>query len=165
MLETTIPRYHGPSIIEFASIQMRIKSFETCLNNLINPEIFSEAGFFHLCGYDTLQCFSCGLILLSWQENDCPWGEHIKYSTGCSHLYLNKVSDWSQLLRSKHFGSHSDEKKSKLGPECIICLDKNRGVCFYPCEHLLVCTNCAAANTNCPLCRSEIHFAVRVAIA
>ena len=45
--------------------------------------------------------------------------------------------------------------------ECIVCMERPRAVllvCAPPrvCNHLLVCTTCAAALAECPNCRATI---------
>lgn len=44
---------------------------------------------------------------------------------------------------------------------CAVCLDGDKSVLFLPCQHLVACVNCAAAVSNCPMCRTPITKAVR----
>ncbi|CAL1261264.1 unnamed protein product [Larinioides sclopetarius] len=44
---------------------------------------------------------------------------------------------------------------------CKICMDKEVGIVFLPCGHLLACTDCAPALKLCPMCRKTIQAIVR----
>ncbi|KAF8785531.1 baculoviral IAP repeat-containing protein 7-B-like isoform X2 [Argiope bruennichi] len=44
---------------------------------------------------------------------------------------------------------------------CKICMDKEVGIVFLPCGHLLACTDCAPALKLCPMCRKAIQAIVR----
>jgi hypothetical protein len=45
---------------------------------------------------------------------------------------------------------------------CIICCEKEREVCFFPCRHVPCCQDCASKVTRCPVCRESIDDGVRV---
>lgn len=55
------------------------------------------------------------------------------------------------------------EENKRLRDErlCKICADKELGVVFIPCGHLVTCTTCAASLNNCPVCRSTITSLVK----
>jgi len=55
------------------------------------------------------------------------------------------------------------EENKRLRDErlCKICADKDLGVVFIPCGHLVTCTTCAASLNNCPVCRSTITSLVK----
>lgn len=62
----------------------------------------------------------------------------------------------------------SEEQKLKQELEelrdrkkCKVCWDKDVSVLFLPCAHLVVCTECAPALRNCPVCRAAIRGTVR----
>ncbi|XP_077525641.1 death-associated inhibitor of apoptosis 2-like isoform X1 [Haemaphysalis longicornis] len=44
---------------------------------------------------------------------------------------------------------------------CKVCLDAEVGVVFLPCGHLVACSACASALSNCPVCRAAIAAAAR----
>ncbi|XP_076066406.1 putative inhibitor of apoptosis [Oratosquilla oratoria] len=48
--------------------------------------------------------------------------------------------------------------------QCRLCMDEEVGAVFMPCAHLLACGTCAASLTQCPLCRSDVHYTVQVII-
>lgn len=39
---------------------------------------------------------------------------------------------------------------------CCICMDRPRNIFFQPCGHVCVCSECAAAVRECPLCRTPV---------
>ena len=55
------------------------------------------------------------------------------------------------------------EENTRLKEErlCKVCADKELGVVFIPCGHLVTCTTCAASLNNCPVCRSTITSLVK----
>eukprot|EP01063_Lacrimia_lanifica_P035121 TRINITY_DN6624_c0_g4_i1.p1 TRINITY_DN6624_c0_g4~~TRINITY_DN6624_c0_g4_i1.p1 ORF type:complete len:393 (+),score=49.86 TRINITY_DN6624_c0_g4_i1:1164-2342(+) len=42
--------------------------------------------------------------------------------------------------------------------ECVICLERPRGVILYPCGHRCACVACADRLSRCPVCRAEIEY-------
>ena len=48
---------------------------------------------------------------------------------------------------------------SKNLKDCIICMDQDRSILFYPCLHLIVCQDCAETNVRdeCPECHKAIE--------
>ncbi|XP_064600153.1 baculoviral IAP repeat-containing protein 7-like [Liolophura sinensis] len=86
------------------------------------------------------------------------------------HLAQNANSATS--LGSDVTGANSDiveeahsllEENRMLREEmtCKICMDRESSVVFLPCGHLVCCTECAPALTNCPICRATIKGSVR----
>ena len=49
--------------------------------------------------------------------------------------------------------------------ECRVCRDKEVGVVFLPCGHLVTCTSCAPTVAECVVCRTRISSSVRVYMA
>ena len=39
---------------------------------------------------------------------------------------------------------------------CVVCRKKRRNILFLDCSHLLVCSDCVAGITKCPVCRCYI---------
>jgi len=54
--------------------------------------------------------------------------------------------------------SSSDEERDERASRvtCKVCLDKEIGVLFLPCGHLVACIQCGPGLVTCPLCRSKI---------
>lgn len=57
------------------------------------PENLSEAGFFYTGKNDEVVCYSCGHGIHSWEVEDDPWGEHIRWYSFCDHIELNKTKE------------------------------------------------------------------------
>ncbi|ODN01677.1 Death-associated inhibitor of apoptosis 2 [Orchesella cincta] len=52
-------------------------------------------------------------------------------------------------------------RKLREATLCKICMDNQVGIVFLPCGHLVSCTRCATALSNCALCRQPIKAVVR----
>ncbi|CUG93837.1 zinc finger protein, putative [Bodo saltans] len=40
---------------------------------------------------------------------------------------------------------------------CVVCLDNKSNCAFQPCQHMVVCSSCAAHCKECPVCREPIR--------
>lgn len=58
------------------------------------------------------------------------------------------------------------EKLQKLQREklCKICLDKDIGIVFIPCGHLVACKECSESLIKCPICCGNIMQKVKTYI-
>ena len=83
---------------------------------------------------------------------------------------LQHLGSWSlPQSRSLHGGAirneendlESENRRLKEQRTCKICMDKEIGVVFLPCGHLICCVQCAPALKDCPLCRQPIHGTVK----
>lgn len=54
-----------------------------------------------------------------------------------------------------------ENRRLKDQRTCKICMDREIGVVFLTCGHLISCVQCAPALTNCPLCRQTIIGTVK----
>lgn len=45
--------------------------------------------------------------------------------------------------------------------ECIICMEFNKDIIFYPCKHYYCCKSCSKSINLCPICRSIIIFKIK----
>lgn len=54
-----------------------------------------------------------------------------------------------------------ENRRLKDQRTCKICMDREIGVVFLPCGHLISCVNCAPALKDCPLCRQPISGTVK----
>lgn len=45
--------------------------------------------------------------------------------------------------------------------DCIICMDADKNVVFYPCKHFYCCNKCSKSLKLCPICRSEIILKIK----
>lgn len=56
-------------------------------------------------------------------------------------------------------------EKLKEQMQCKVCMDRDVGVVFIPCGHLVTCTRCAPGLSKCAVCRKIIQSTVRVYMA
>lgn len=135
-----------------------------------------EAGFFYTGRGDQVQCFSCGVTINDWEEDDDPWVQHAVWQPDCKFL---------QLLRDKEFiescvANYTEKEKtgskrieiernpydrqismaSSLGTGdadgnnlCKLCYLEERNTVFLPCGHVVACAKCALSVDKCPVCR------------
>lgn len=68
----------------------RLLSFYDPLNSWpvisIRPSVLARYGFYYTKHLDIVRCFSCNLILGSWQNGDDPLHDHIELRPDCSFL-------------------------------------------------------------------------------
>lgn len=161
MQSITVPQFFGPIMTDYISLQKRINSFSDCVNLEINSRCYAEAGFFYSKSLNLIQCYSCGLLLTSF-ESDNPWNEHAKKETNCPHFYLNRGCELAVQKRNLHESSSCNEIEPHL--KCLSCSINKKEIGFHPCEHIVVCSLCAASFYRCPHCGRKIYFALRVRI-
>ena len=79
-------QFSSPDLIFYEN---RLKTFD-----LWPPQIqqnkfqLSKTGFFYTGKNDTVECFSCGLMLCPLQKNDEPFIEHKVHSSNCLFLQI-----------------------------------------------------------------------------
>ncbi|XP_063702420.1 E3 ubiquitin-protein ligase LRSAM1-like [Culicoides brevitarsis] len=49
-----------------------------------------------------------------------------------------------------------------LSSECVICMDAEVKVLFFPCGHLCCCINCQTSLDECPMCRGSIERRIKI---
>ena len=60
------------------------------------------------------------------------------------------------------------EIQDENDPNCVICLDKPKDSCFYPCGHQCLCFECGerfrkeARHQVCPICRNRVKDIIKV---
>ena len=52
-------------------------------------------------------------------------------------------------------------ESQRIGSGCVICMDGKNEVVFLPCAHMVSCSICAAAISQCPVCRRDIEFIIK----
>lgn len=78
-------------------------------------------------------------------------------------LYGNDIINFKYLhtTGSPNTSNLAEDVKSTEACLCKICMDKEVGVLFLPCGHVLACTACAPALKDCPMCREPIKATFR----
>lgn len=164
-------RVHKTSFPEFGEYTDRIKSYKTTPQGSYLREHYkklAEAGFFHTGNEDEAICFYCGGGVKAWRPDDIPWVEHAKWLPGCAFLLVNKGIDFIK----KHYEREGEtdpevksiqtQKTDKPDLQCIVCLSNEKNVCFLPCRHCCVCSDCGEKLENCAVCREHIVSMMRI---
>ncbi|MGH0160309.1 UNVERIFIED_CONTAM: hypothetical protein FKN15_065733 [Acipenser sinensis] len=175
-----------PVYPEMETEQSRVTTFHTWPPHAsVQPQILARAGFFYTGQSDNVKCFYCDGGLRNWESGDDPWQEHAKWFPRCDFLlqargrdYVNNIQEsyfntggpgvWKQtfvkVYVSKILGDRSPEEQLRQLQEertCKVCMDKVVSIVFIPCGHLVVCSDCAASLSNCPICHAVIRGSVR----
>ena len=74
---------------KFSKISVRNRTFDTW-SNLMEKDLLIQSGFFYIGGRDSVQCFTCGVILHSFQSDDVIDVEHYRLSPNCQYI-INKT--------------------------------------------------------------------------
>lgn len=94
--------HNGPIHNTYATEQSRLATFKEWPRSLKQkPKDLAEAGFYYTGRGDQTTCFHCGLGLKDWEENDDPWEQHARWYSKCTHVALNKSSEFIQQVISK----------------------------------------------------------------
>lgn len=76
---------------QYATEAARLKSYVNWPKTTKkNPQELIDAGFFYTSKGDRVKCFSCGIGLRDWDENDEPWEQHALWGSTCEYLKLIK---------------------------------------------------------------------------
>ncbi|CAG7825275.1 unnamed protein product [Allacma fusca] len=151
--------------------------------NFIEPEACARAGFFFLQNDDRFKNVKLNLtikqLFLADMEPTCSSGgsssgiesgspgssERCSTSDVCSSSSGNSSGEEDAEYMEKSFSKEKDleeeVRKLREARQCKICMDNEVAVVFLPCGHLVSCTACATAFTNCALCRQPIKAVVR----
>ncbi|XP_015588680.1 baculoviral IAP repeat-containing protein 5 [Cephus cinctus] len=71
-------------------------------NSQCNPERMAAAGFVAIGGNDEpdlVECFVCKKQMDGWDPDDDPWDEHVKHTTSCPYIKLNKQDEKQWTVR------------------------------------------------------------------
>lgn len=166
-------RYNGPEMTECVDIKKRVQSFGLWPSAMVQrPREMAEAGFLYTGVGDKVQCFFCFGRMSNWEESDDPWEEHAYWVPTCQYViikkgleYVKKVNDEGRKgngrrkVNAKVKISQVEEMEieSDISEKCAMCYDKNRNICFLPCNHFASCGHCSFNTPNCPVCRATIQ--------
>jgi E3 ubiquitin-protein ligase XIAP len=77
---------------KYKLMSQRLSSFKTWPTAMKQkPQDLAHAGFFYSGHSDVTICFSCGLLVGTWEDDDNPWVEHKKLlETECNYLAHNQ---------------------------------------------------------------------------
>ncbi|KAI4458466.1 inhibitor of apoptosis [Holotrichia oblita] len=156
----------------YDTLQARFDSFEDWpISMKQTKKLMAEAGFFYSGIGDKVICFTCGVGVHKWEEDDDPWVEHAKWNPHCEYVLRKKGED---------FMNKNDKKKIRLRKVkeqivadkppvheqllCSVCKSEVRTIVSMPCRHLATCKTCNSNLTTCPICRTEEEKTIEVLI-
>ncbi|XP_046986426.1 baculoviral IAP repeat-containing protein 7-like [Schistocerca americana] len=178
---------------EFVTIDSRLKTYENWpISMKQKPETLSEAGFFYTGKGDQTVCFHCGKGLRYWEEHDDPWIQHAVWFPRCGYLVMAKGKSFVDHIQQNKAKLTTAEGQANLGRQmsdisanrkqveenaiigsskesrihfCKICAERERGLVFLPCGHVIACVECGPSLSVCPDCNTEISAKMRAHIA
>ncbi|XP_015782268.1 baculoviral IAP repeat-containing protein 3-like [Tetranychus urticae] len=144
---------------EYITLSSRLSTFTNWTSESISPPELAEAGFLFAGQTDTVVCFHCGIHIRNWIPEDDAWIAHAICAPWCTYLYLKCGISFIRSCLKVQPIKRSDTpllEPSNARYVCKVCLEKEVGVCFYPCEHTVTCIDCAPGIASCPICRAKI---------
>lgn len=152
-------RYVKPQYPEFITLQKRLSTFDTWKSEAISAVELAEAGFVYLQKDDNVMCYHCGMGVHDWLAIDNAWTEHAKWAPWCTFIYIKcGIKFIDSCLKGENV---KRQAPTIIEPDndryrCKVCLEKEIGVCFFPCDHSVTYLDCAPGVATCPMCRDEI---------
>lgn len=64
---------------------------------------------------------------------------------------------WQYDYEDDNDTESEDLEELKRKNRCTVCMSKNIGVLFSPCNHLVTCTDCGSKMNVCPVCRRKVR--------
>lgn len=137
----------------YSDYNMRLRTFRYWpSNSVVGAVDLTDAGFLYLGINDRVRCYACLLILEDWKSVDVPQEIHRKISPLCPAV----ISSTSMSRKP------SAPPREPHNP-CVICVEKEKEVCFLPCSHVICCLTCAGKIQDiCPLCNNKIKIKQRI---
>ena len=87
-----------------STLLLRYESFKTWpKQHVITKENLSSAGFSYRNTNDIVECKTCGIQINNWNEEDDPYVDHIKFSTG--HYSIASYLFWLLAMYQPRFSS------------------------------------------------------------
>lgn len=113
--EKKLIHHNDPEYPNYKTKQARLKSFKDWPKFIKQrPEELSNAGFFYTGSSDIVTCYSCGHGIRSWEVNDDPWEEHIRWYSYCEHILLNKTEEEIEdILNKRRIYHPSDDEQDE----------------------------------------------------
>ncbi|XP_053207264.1 baculoviral IAP repeat-containing protein 7-A-like [Panonychus citri] len=109
----------------------------------------------------------CNGTISNWEKDDNAWAVHAYFFPKYSFLYLKRGQLFIDGINSPKTKvtpllelPEASEDKNRY--TCKICLDKEVGTVFTPCDHAKACTECAPQLDSCPICKTNIASIFRL---
>ncbi|XP_047350466.1 putative inhibitor of apoptosis [Vespa velutina] len=108
-------RPKSPAYLKYASIESRIRSFDTWPKPLPpDKNQLAEAGFFYTGKEDQTVCFHCGGGLKDWKPEDDPWEQHAKWFSKCYYLLMAKGKEYVNAVTGQCVTSSSSSSFNEV---------------------------------------------------
>ncbi|XP_052087343.1 baculoviral IAP repeat-containing protein 3-like isoform X3 [Mytilus californianus] len=130
-------RLHGrPMYPYYKEYHQRLSSYSSWKFEAIqSSKGLADAGFFSTGEQDETICFSCGLWLTDWQNDEKPWIVHVRYFSKCPYIkeqktlcfIRNVLEDWQKIYRPMHLNFEDETKRASS-----FNLFNGRNVCLSP---------------------------------
>ncbi|MCI4408678.1 MAG: hypothetical protein JHC26_06275 [Thermofilum sp.] len=180
--------------IEMINIEDRKKTFKLQKHPTTSEMIdkLASAGFFFKGPGQFVECYQCGLGLLWYNEEICPFEAHLLYNVRCSHTILmkgerfaetfkyrvaervtailnsNSTNDIRSVIKPTNTNKPAADAVSHSGDStisCIICFNNPRNIILFPCRHIALCHECTSNINKCSVCNCVFKSFARVYIA
>jgi len=190
LLKLTTPK-DPPAHIKYSTLESRLATYEDWpVAMKQKPAELAEAGFYYMGKGDQVVCFHCNGGLKNWVEEDVPWEQHARWYSKCSFLRTVKSPEYIESVCNQlpealvkpddaeslnvagtsvstvktSSAGDDDESTKELGkeaPMCKICFQKEVGIVFLPCRHMVACVDCAPFLDTCAVCRKPLQATLR----
>jgi len=159
---------HWPAVLQHLC-------FELCLS-----------GLYYINSGDIVVCYVCREQICNWWPDHSPWQRHYYQNPKCPHIVINNHSYKIPASYQQHVndnGASINNKKADLNdkpsaprlnliqheshwrlPQCVKCRSDFIDCMLLTCHHLCVCSRCAVAIVECPVCELYVSGTVRVNI-
>ena len=154
-----------PEYPKYNTMESRLLTFESWRSDHVAPQALAEAGFFYTSEDDIVTCFHCGVSVCDWIHEEKAWTSHAKHSPLCTFIYIkcgirfiDSCLKGNTMVRPNASIIEPGNDRYK----CKVCLEKEIGVCYFPCDHSVTCIDCAPGISRCPMCREPISGVFRM---
>ncbi|XP_022903765.2 baculoviral IAP repeat-containing protein 7-like [Onthophagus taurus] len=156
-----VPERYSP--FRSDTLTSRLQTFKDWPKQLNQkPKDLAQAGFYYVGEGDKVTCFSCGVGLNDWEADDNPWSEHQRWSPNCPFLNLGGNKEFLQTYHTSK--EHESKEQVPNNIQCVICCDRIRNILSLPCKHLSTCEECNDKLPNCPICKKEESYRIKIYI-
>uniref|UniRef100_T1KIJ9 RING-type domain-containing protein n=2 Tax=Tetranychus urticae TaxID=32264 RepID=T1KIJ9_TETUR len=168
VVDTTINYFANHVIARFPqymTFESRLATFKDWPNPAITPKELAEAGFFYAGRTDLVTCFHCANSIFEWVKHDNAWVMHALFAPCCTFIYIKCGVRFIETATSRSESNipvSANVEPANSRYTCKICLEKEVGCCFYPCDHAVTCIDCTPGIATCPLCRSFVAGVFRL---
>ena len=81
--------------------------------------------------------------------------------TNKEEVCMNEVLQCLDSIETENLSLKDVVTKNEEQKLCKICMDDVICMVFFPCGHLISCTNCASSLKICPICRKLIEGSLK----